>query len=524
MSTNNKIYSVGYTRISEEALQNNTLIDQKKAIDKYALQEHYVYCNTFSDISTGNTINRENLNKMFEYLLNSKLNGKQIKYLIVRDMSRLTRNLEDFFEIKRKLNETNTHIITLENPEATEENMVDLVNLASKNRTKTIEGACDGVHKKIEAGYYHGRAPFGYRCTKNKEHPYPVLEIYEEEAVIIRNTFHMFIEGHNIKDILEKIPEHNNVKNIYSRLKNHIYYGILVFNDKRINGIHKPIISEDMFNKAIIMLLNPKKKRIKKNNKKKNTVYMLNDILYCPECNSKLEKQSFTKNSKNYDYYRCKNKHVKENIVNIEKLFYDFISSYKLSIDTYREEFLKIINIAENKALFINQDIDATRNNIETYLKAIKNLRSMKKNIKNTDTILEYDKNITDLSKELNKKITGLLKHIDNFIINTQKFNCLADFLSECTLVKDKIKCIKESFPNGLYYDNEKIYCKGEMSNTIEHLKSKSFVSILNWIKKTDPVTSKKYMKLQVMKFMYQELRKKDKSYLHLLKLKYSIS
>ncbi|MDD2651300.1 MAG: hypothetical protein PHF36_09240, partial [Candidatus Cloacimonetes bacterium] len=86
----------------------------------------------------------------------------------------------------------------------------------------------------------------------------------------------------------------------------------------------------------------------------------------------------------------------------------------------------------------------------------------------------------------------------------------------------DKSKCIKKSFPDGLYYDNQKIYCKGKHSKTVEHFKLKSYLSIWVWLKEVDPDRAKKYMKLQTMKSLYTQLSTRDKNLMHLLKLKHS--
>ena len=95
--------------------------------------------------------------------------------------------------------------------------------------------------RKIQLGESIHRAPFGYGYIDKKLVP-------DEHAEKVREIFEMWASGINYKEICAKfdlIPS-----TLYQLIKNPIYIGKIKYREKLYGGKHKPLINEDLFNKA----------------------------------------------------------------------------------------------------------------------------------------------------------------------------------------------------------------------------------------------------------------------------------
>ena len=90
---------IGYVRSNHEKLENNdNLIKQENAIRKYAEENGHDVLEVFVDKneSTKN-FNRTGLQAMLKYI---EINPQKVKMLVVSDISRLSRNAEEFLSLK----------------------------------------------------------------------------------------------------------------------------------------------------------------------------------------------------------------------------------------------------------------------------------------------------------------------------------------------------------------------------------------------------------------------------------------
>ena len=161
--------------------------------------------------------------------------------------------------------------------------------------------------ERARKGFWNGGSPpYGYK-RENKR-----LVINQKEAEIIRLIFETYLETGSINMVYDFLRE-KNIKNrqgkIFSKahlariLRNIAYTGKIKYANQIYQGIHQPIISEELFELA----QKSHKKRIRKFRIYKD--FLFGGLINCKECGYKMS-ACFTNKWRNgkmkrYYYYRC---------------------------------------------------------------------------------------------------------------------------------------------------------------------------------------------------------------------------
>ena len=171
-----------------------------------------------------------------------------------------------------------------------------------------------GKKELFNKGLHNGAPPFGY--IKNKETK--KIEIVPEEAEAVKMSFELAAAGsythRMIADILDRKfktrrGRHWSKDTLTNMLRNEFYYGMVSFRDKIRPGVHEPIISKDLFEKAQMVTrdrFTGKRSFVFPQHSKKGkpTVgtkyYMLQRIIRCEACDRALRIQS----SQTHKYYK----------------------------------------------------------------------------------------------------------------------------------------------------------------------------------------------------------------------------
>jgi site-specific DNA recombinase len=91
------------------ATDNTASLEEQKAIlTQYAEDQGYAVQQIYSDIDSGLSLNRPALQKLFH-----DLNTQQIKTILVKDYSRLSRKTENVYALKAILQKRNVKIVSL---------------------------------------------------------------------------------------------------------------------------------------------------------------------------------------------------------------------------------------------------------------------------------------------------------------------------------------------------------------------------------------------------------------------------
>jgi len=250
---------------------------------------------------TGANINRPALQELLNDIKENK-----IDLVISYKIDRLTRSPKDFYQLIDLFDKYGVDFISVTERFDTSTPSGRLLRnimltFAQFERELTSERTKDKMLQRANKGMWNGgNVPFGYK-TENKK-----LTINEKDAKIVKNIYETYISSASLFKVYNDLKTKGinfSKSNISYILRNIIYTGKIRYADKVYQGIHQPIISEEIFNLA------------QKTHKKKNrTMRMYKDfplagLLRCKECDSFMtpchtnrKKQDKTKR---YYYYRC---------------------------------------------------------------------------------------------------------------------------------------------------------------------------------------------------------------------------
>ena len=344
-----------YIRLSKEDLlrgrdESNSVINQRRLLEQYHqahLEEFYegseedVYVD---DGKTGTDTNRED----FQRLL-SDISSGRINCVIVKDLSRLSRNYTDAGNLIENLFvRLNVRFISLaegvdsyRNPDSVSNIIVPITNVMNDQycyqTSKKIRQVFD--MKRRNGEFIGSYAPYGYVKDPQDKHS---LLVDPEAAEVVKSIFSMFLSGMNKRGITYYLNDHGvlcptaykkqqglkyNAPNaqgnpmwstitIDTILKNRVYVGDMVQGRQRVKSYkihiqervpedewfivvntHEAIIDRETFDKVQGLL-----KRDTRTAPKSKQLYLFSGFLKCADCGRAMSRIA----SKGiYVYYQC---------------------------------------------------------------------------------------------------------------------------------------------------------------------------------------------------------------------------
>lgn len=464
---NHKYLAGGYCRLSKEDLKNNrksnnsesietqmslirSYLKDNEEIENISLVDYYI-----DDGVTGTITARASYQRLLEDVKRKKVNT-----IIIKDLSRLSRNLADTTNfLEYEITEKKIRLISLGDGFDSlykSESDISMIFKAVMN-SAYADDISNKVLINLNAKRYDGKfigsfAPYGYRKDINdKNH----LIIDEAAANVVKFIFSLFLSGVSKNEIARTLnskgipcpteykkqnksnyePSRNDLKNFlwtYSTINkilgSEVYIGTLVqrrtkmerirkneltykrktavTKDKqiRVEHTHEPIIEEDVFNTAQSLT-----KNISKCSKNLRHVSIFSGILKCGECGRALTKSvSKIGQGKTANYYRCstyKNYNAKsENNINdigctAHSIREDLL--VRIVIDAIKSEALKCLNNTDIKNLkdYLNK---LNKNNKDTLFLEAKNNELEKINKKRQKNLDAYYEEL--ISKDIFKR------------------------------------------------------------------------------------------------------------------------
>ena len=344
-----------YIRLSKEDLlrgrdESNSVVTQRRLLEQYHqahLDEFYegaeadVYVD---DGKTGTDTNRED----FQRLL-SDISSGRINCVIVKDLSRLSRNYTDAGNLIENLFvRLNVRFISLaegvdsyRNPDSVSNIIVPITNVMNDQycyqTSKKIRQVFD--MKRRNGEFIGSYAPYGYVKAPGDKH---ALLVDPEAAEVVKSIFSMFLSGMNKRGITYYLNDHGvlcptaykkqqglkyNAPNAQSNpmwstitidtiLKNRVYVGDMVQGRQRVKSYkihiqervpeeewfiventHEAIIDRETFDKVQGLL-----KRDTRTAPKAKQLYLFSGFLKCADCGRAMSRIA----SKGiYVYYQC---------------------------------------------------------------------------------------------------------------------------------------------------------------------------------------------------------------------------
>lgn len=447
-----------YCRKSSEAedRQVESINDQLKVAKDITIQRNLRVLKTpFTESRSAKNPGRLEFNRMIEEIDRRT----EIKGIICWKLNRLFRNPEDEGKIRQRLSDG--RILEIITPSKT-------YLEADSDFTMAVEGAqaqrfirdlredtARGVKSKLDKGIAPILAPPGYRNCLEKKQGEKDIEAIEEQFILVRNLFDIFLtSNYSIQQLWFKAEElgiRSNRRNIisktqlYKMLTNPFYTGTRYIYAGKLytNGIHKRMLSDEEFNLV--------QEIISKRARPRGSVHkdLLTGLMRCGECQRAITSEVKTKHYKNgtsqtFVYYRCtkkwKGKKCKQPYIRAEELeeqTLKFLDGLQLS-PRFVEWAIKWINVMHGKQAELRE---AKYKTIESaYKEAVRRIdRTVELTISGMLTTEEGMAKKQELELE-KKKLSEELEKIDTHV---------SEWSNLAIQTFDLVKNIKDRFANG---------------------------------------------------------------------------
>jgi site-specific DNA recombinase len=308
-----------YVRVStdEQAKLGYSLGHQELVLTKFAEIKEFKVVGIYREDFSAKNFERPEYKKLFKYC---KTHRKEIDYVLVTKWDRFSRNQTDALQELKSFGELGIEVNAAEqwiDFSIPHNKMMLSIYLTIPEIDNDVRGINTkmGLRRSWKAGRWTGVAPAGYKNGRDQSNK-PVLIIDEEKAELVRETFEQFATGLYDKEELRRIMWNKGLKlskSTFPRtLQNHVYAGKVFIpqnkdeDEEVIQGIHEPIISEEIFNKVQRIITGNRKH--KKQYEKLDEETPLRALLTCRKCGGKLTSSASKGRNGYYNYYHCKSK------------------------------------------------------------------------------------------------------------------------------------------------------------------------------------------------------------------------
>lgn len=302
-----------YTRKStEEGLEQdfNSLDAQREACEAYVksqMHEGWVLLDKqYNDGGySGGTMERPAFKELLKDIEND-----EVDIVVVYKVDRLTRSLMDFSKIIDVFDKHNASFVSITQHFNTTTSMGRLtlnilLSFAQFEREVTGERIRDKFEASRKKGLWlSGTCPYGYiKDDHHMLHPDPP---YDDNVRII---FESYLEIKNVLKLKKYLAEQKILTrtgkelvkgSLYHILSNKVYLGKIVHKNKEYDGLHEPIISEELFNDVQNLLKANSVERKHATNAKNGS--LLTGLLY-DDIGNKMSPSASNANNKHYRYY-----------------------------------------------------------------------------------------------------------------------------------------------------------------------------------------------------------------------------
>lgn len=429
--------AVIYYRVStEEQARNGVSLDQqKKSCQNYADQNSITVDQIFHDDGvSAKTTKRKGLQDLLAYCTK---NHKNIDYVIVYKIDRLSRNSNDYTTMYAMLTKLDIQLVsTVEQIDKTPMGKFMGTFMAANaqlDNDMKSERVSSCMMEKFNQGKWYGSAPLGYLNTKDalKKN---IIIVDEEKSHHVRYIFTEYAKGISTLEEIRGIVNERGLTTskgnslssqmISKIIGNTFYYGLMYSqkHEKYNMGTHDPLISEETFYACQDRLGTKKGPQAKVIKKEVSEVFPLRNEVKCAFCLRPLTGgPSKGKMGKIYYYYRCYNKNC-DNLKSINK-------------DDIHESFLGFV-----------KSFTPSERSLCTLRKALMNSWEHRYKELNADRI-EAEKQLLVLDKEKSELITLARKQIfadeeikemmDDLRKRTRKVQCKASASHDSTFDMD---------------------------------------------------------------------------------------
>ncbi len=320
--------AVIYLRVSSKGQEENgfSLDAQEKLAIEYATKHRLKVVKIWKGAeSAWGKIERQNFSAMLAYVKKHS----DVRHVIFDVLDRMTRNDVDKIKIAELVKEYDKVIhfsrdnkIYSRESSSDDEFMLDVqVAVAKKMSNDISRKTTMGMIEKAEQGIYPSCAPIGYLNNRNTGK----IDVDPVRGPLIKKLFELTASGEYSLPMIEEILYKDGLRErlhgsrvrkntLYRVLHNPIYHGEFRWAKKLYQGKHIPLISKDLYERAIKALSQFQRPRVTTRN------YPFSNLLHCKECGCSIVGNLA---KKKYMYYRCsfaKGQHKHKGYIHEEQL------------------------------------------------------------------------------------------------------------------------------------------------------------------------------------------------------------
>ena len=299
----------------EQKRKGYSLAMQEESLTKYCNKENIEVIKVYREDHSAKNFDRPEWKKLMVFV---KANRNNIDYVMFTTWDRFSRNLSEALLVIEKLRSLGVEPMAVEQqidlsiPETKAMLALYLVMPEIDNDRRSIK-VKEGMRGSLKAGRWCRKAPYGY--SNSREADGKAVIVPDENAKWIKHIFNEVAKG-TPQALIRKNARKKGMnisRNAMSHLlRNHVYRGKIIvpaFNDEQlqiIDGIHQPLIDDDLFFKVQNKLVKSNKERNFPKSYRYRTELPLRGNITCSKCDNKLTgSASKSKTGRRYFYYHC---------------------------------------------------------------------------------------------------------------------------------------------------------------------------------------------------------------------------
>lgn len=287
-----------YIRVSteEQAMHGLSLTAQRDTLTQYAQANGLKVVGIYAD--EGITARKKYRNRAAFVRMLEDVRANQIDIILFIKLDRWFRNVADYYEVQRVLDDHHVQwIATEESYDTTTANgrlhLNIKLSIAQDESDRTSERIKFVFDNKVKRGeVVSGKIPLGYKI-ENKQ-----LAIDPETAPIAQDIFRQYAVIRSVRALREY------VMNTHGLVYSHAGIRALLDNERYMGRAHgqddfcPPLISPEQFHQVQALL----SQRAQRNLARSDRVYLFTGLVRCAECGNSLSAHIV---GQKYVYYRC---------------------------------------------------------------------------------------------------------------------------------------------------------------------------------------------------------------------------
>ena len=276
-----------YIRVSTDAQSEEgySIDAQKEQLTAYCVSRNIKNYDYYIDGGwSGSNIERPEMERLIADVKDDK-----ISHVIIYKLDRLSRSQKDTLYLVEDLFMPHSvdFISLTENLDTstpTGRAMIGIIAAFAQLERENIRTRTRmGMLERVKSGYWMGggRIPFGYDYDKEQG-----VLIPNKDAEKVRRIYDLYIQGYSSQNIANMLGLKYD-RLVMQILKRKSNYGIIEYNGKEYQGRHEPIVSKEIYDRAMTTMIN------RSITKTYTSEYLLTGLVYCGKCGAKMRYQKW---------------------------------------------------------------------------------------------------------------------------------------------------------------------------------------------------------------------------------------